>query len=164
MTKTTTVKSATCASANGKEMPLKAADEHYLAKAMTSKFLVLIRQPERWKVESIARLKMVRKEREIRKKEEEARFLAKKMITPAKGAKKGGTASNKGSGASASARSEAEEERRKRASMEQFKRELETLHNNSTIIQNKLQAMNSLRASLLWLLKKSTSLERTVIS
>lgn len=48
--------------------------------------------------------------------------------------------------------------------MDHIKKELDILHSNSIVIKNKMVALNSVRNSLLWLLKKSNAVERSLIS
>jgi len=48
--------------------------------------------------------------------------------------------------------------------IDHIKKELEILHNNSIVIRNKMMALSSVRTSLLWLLKKSNMVERSVIN
>ena len=52
----------------------------------------------------------------------------------------------------------------KSAAVEQIKRDLDILQYNGNAIRNKMQALTSVRYSLLWLLKKSTLCQRSIIA
>lgn len=47
--------------------------------------------------------------------------------------------------------------------IDHIKKELDILQNNSNVIRNKMMALSSVRTSLLWLLKKSNMVERSII-
>ena len=117
-------------------------------RSRTSTFRVPIRQPEKWKVESIAAFKkrQIEKNRLAENGANSSRKLDQKNISE-----------------SATKRSPASIQRSAMA-IEHIKRELEILHSNSMVIRNKMQALNAVRTSLLWLLKKSSALERSLIN
>jgi|Transcript_18925 hypothetical protein len=102
--------------------------------SQTCKFRVAICTPERWKVESIAQFKQLQ---------------ANKVVKPL--AKKGKSGNGK------------EVATKSHIPVEHIKKELEILHNNSIVFRKKMMALSSVRTSLLWLLKKSSMVERELV-
>ena len=106
----------------------------------TCKFRVAIGNPEKWKVESIAQFK-----------KNQAVKLAKINNAKAKLQERGFPAKEAAP-------------HKSHIPIDHIKKELEILHNNSIVIRNKMMALSSVRTSLLWLLKKSNMVERSIIS
>lgn len=105
----------------------------------TCKFRVAIGCPEKWKVQSIANFKKVQA---VKAAKIAARIKAVERNIPAK---------SEGSS------------HKNHIPIDHIKKELDILHNNSIVIRNKMMALSSVRTSLLWLLKKSNMVERSVI-
>mmetsp|Transcript_16745 Transcript_16745/g.28396 ORF Transcript_16745/g.28396 Transcript_16745/m.28396 type:complete len:129 (+) Transcript_16745:66-452(+) len=113
-----------------------------------NKFRVPIGMPERWKVESIAKYKQLQATK--------AAKLAKltgSLIT----------SNGKGKPVGSDGNFQANAVHRNNIPIDHIKKELEILHNNSIVIRNKMMALSSVRISLLWLLKKSTQMERELV-
>jgi len=109
----------------------------------TCKFRVAIGNPEKWKVQSIAQFKKVQA---AKQEKLNARALAK-SIERAALTGKAETLAHKN-----------------HIPIEHIKKELEILNNNSNVIRNKMMALSTVRTSLLWLLKKSNMVERSIIN
>ena len=105
------------------------------------KFRVAIGNPEKWKVQSIAQYKKI-----------QAAKLAKVNNAKAKLAERGFNAKTETTSV------------KNQIPIEHIKKELEILHNNSNVIRNKMTALSTVRTSLLWLLKKSNMVERSIIN
>jgi len=105
---------------------------------------VAIGNPEKWKVQSIAQFKKVQA---VKQEKIAARALAKSLERAALSGGKPETPAHKN-----------------HIPIDHIKKELEILHNNSSVIRNKMMALSSVRTSLLWLLKKSNMVERSVIN
>ena len=110
----------------------------------TCKFRVAIGNPEKWKVQSIAQFKKVQA---VKQEKIAARAFAKSLERAALTAGKPEVPAHKN-----------------HIPIDHIKKELEILHNNSIVIRNKMMALSSVRTSLLWLLKKSNMVERSVIN
>jgi hypothetical protein len=107
----------------------------------TCKFRVAINSPEKWKVQSIAQFKKIQTAKIAKVTAAKAKLQERGFV-----AKEGPTASHKN-----------------HIPIDHIKKELEILHNNSLVIRNKMMALSSVRTSLLWLLKKSNMVERSII-
>lgn len=105
----------------------------------TCKFRVAIGCPEKWKVQSIANYKKVQAAKAAKIA---ARIKASERNVPGKA--EGSSHKN-------------------HIPIDHIKKELDILHNNSIVIRNKMMALSSVRTSLLWLLKKSNMVERSII-
>jgi hypothetical protein len=117
--------------------------ENYLPPSQTCKFRVAISNPEKWKVQSVAQYK---KQQSAKQAKIQAILVAKNKGNE-KGAKESYVVAHKNN-----------------IPIDHIKKELEILHNNSLVIRNKMMALSSVRTSLLWLLKKSNQVERSIIS
>jgi hypothetical protein len=106
-------------------------------KSQICKFRVAICTPERWKVESIAKFKLLQANKSVKS-------------THPGGGVKGGKKNDK-------------KEVKSHIPIDHIKKELEILHNNSIVFRKKMMALSSVRTSLLWLLKKSNMVERELV-
>jgi hypothetical protein len=102
----------------------------------TANFRVAIAHPPSWKIRTIAKYKQTQK----------AKIVSNELSAPAKV-------------------DQLEiPQHQKSAAIEQIKRDLDILQYNGNAIRNKMQALTSVRYSLLWLLKKSTLCQRSIIA
>lgn len=149
------------------------------------KFRVHIQQPAPWKIKSIAQYrqnKFAANAAAAAKQQEGTQKQAKTQIpqpppvpeaTQSKDTKKKRTSSfsgqlpHEGSSQRASFRSTGSKpeltEQQRTAAIEQAVKELEVYNYNSKIIQSRIAALHSVKMSLLWLLKKASMHERTML-
>lgn len=112
-------------------------------KSKTSKFRVAISCPEKWKMYSVAQHKILLMKKNSNKTTTVNNGTSDNFI---KEEKKPESALHKN-----------------KVPVDHIKKELEILHNNSLVIRNKMMALCSVRTSLLWLLKKSNLVERSLV-
>lgn len=131
-------------------------------KSQISSFKVSIKVPERWKIQSIAKYKS---NKFLKLKQNNLKVQSKNSTDHLIN---GNTILSTGQSSSPSMITTSavanDKVIKNNIAVEHIKKELEILNNNSIVIKNKMIALSSVRTSLLWLLKKSNALERSLIS
>jgi hypothetical protein len=135
-----------------------------------TKYRIAIKQPEDWKIHSIAQWKKkqkIRKQIELQKQQ-----LMKAAIPPPRlelspegeDRKKSSKKMLSSQTIKENAERQKQEEELKNTVFESNTRELANCHINSTLIKSRIAALHSVRMSLLWLLKKTSLHERAIIN
>jgi hypothetical protein len=128
------------------------------------KFRIAIKQPEDWKIQSIAKFKHQQK---LRKHAEELLRQKLQLQSEAEEKKKNSkkeATSNPQVEKQDAAEKEQKEIEQKNLIYEASVRELANCHITSTIIKSRIAQLHTLRMSMLWLLKKTSLHERALIN
>lgn len=126
-----------------------------------NKFKISINYPEQWKIRSIAKYKqsqILKKQLNNSSSSDMNRFRVNSV------GKIERSASFDTNGITVDQRSALISHQRRNISKEQIRHELEVFNRNSLVIRNKIQSLNVVRNSLIWLLKKSVQVDREVTS
>jgi hypothetical protein len=123
------------------------------------KYRLAIKQPEEWKIRSIAQFKQKQRLKQIRR--QQAEMAANESATDGK--KKSAKATPVSSSSSVGKEEKVPKENEIKSAYESHVRELANCHFTSTVAKARITALHSVRISLLWLLKKASLHERSLI-
>ena len=127
-----------------------------------NKFKISINYPEPWKIRSIAKYKqsqIIKKQKNNTSSSSDINRLKVNSVGRIER-----SASFDSNGITVDQRSALISHQRRNISKDQIKHELEVFNRNSTVIRTKIQSLNVVRNSLIWLLKKSVLVDREVVS
>lgn len=127
-----------------------------------NKFKISINYPEPWKIKSIAKYKQYQNLKKLQSVNSSSSDMNRFKVNSVGRIER--SASFDSNGITVDQRSALISHQRRNISKEQIRHELEVFHRNSTVIRNKIQSLNVVRNSLIWLLKKSVLVDREIIS